>query len=171
MITGRLAVPRRVARFFFVLRAEPLDSAEVARLRLWLDEPQLALFLRMQPADQRHCLKVFEVLRRDGWEDRDLLQAALLHDCGKAAARLSVWHRVLIDVGKERLPKALRWLSRRAPRWLAEPLRVGLDHDEIGALAARQAGCSSRTVALIRGARDRSLADQSLALELADGAE
>ena len=173
-ISNRIVVPRRVRRFFAVLGAKPLGSTEAALLRDWLAEPQLALFRRMELADQRHCLKVFEILRRDGWEDRDLLQAALLHDCGKAEANLSVWHRVLIDVLRWRSPRLLCWLSRRAPRPLAEPLRVGLAHDEIGAAAARRAGCSERAVALVRGARggrDGSLMSQALALELADGAE
>jgi hypothetical protein len=169
-ITARLTLPRRVSRFFFVLRATPLDSAEIARLSEWLDTPQLILFQRMQPADQRHCVQVFEVLRRDGWDDRDLMQAALLHDCGKAVGGLSVWHRVLIDVGNERWPRLLRWLSHRGPRWLREPLVVGLDHDAIGAEAARFAGCSKHTAALIRRSRDRSIAAQALALRLADDA-
>jgi hypothetical protein len=167
---GRLTVPRRVARFFSVVRAKSLSANEVALVRRWLNDDALPLFMRMEAADQRHCLQVFEVLRRDGWEDPDLLSAALLHDCGKGGASLSVWHRVIIDVVGQRSVRLLRWLARRGPRWLAEPLKAGLDHDEIGANAAASAGCSERTVALIRGARGDSLASEAMALRIADGA-
>ena len=52
----------------------------------------------MQPADQRHCLDVFEALLRSGQQDTAMLQAALVHDCGKgtlSGATVRIWHRVV----------------------------------------------------------------------------
>jgi hypothetical protein len=51
----------------------------------------------MQAADQRHCLDVFERLLQDGAPDAAMLQAALIHDCGKGAlaeARITLADRI-----------------------------------------------------------------------------
>ena len=47
----------------------------------------------MQPRDQRHCFDVYRSLRRQGGSDREVLQAALLHDAGKGrlAASADRW--------------------------------------------------------------------------------
>ena len=55
------------------------------------------LFAAMQPADQRHCLDVYRLLRKEGVADADVLTTALIHDAGKggdSARRIRTWHRV-----------------------------------------------------------------------------
>jgi hypothetical protein len=73
------------------------------------------LFASMHPADQRHCLDVYERLQAEGCTDAYMLQAALLHDAGKgriAGARFGVHHRIAY-VAVERLSPVIDWLARR----------------------------------------------------------
>lgn len=92
-----------------VTRAEREDARRVLGAQLY------PLFASMQPADQRHCLDVFERLVASGCTDHEMLQAALIHDAGKgtiAGARFGVHHRVTFVV-LQRFPGALNALARR----------------------------------------------------------
>lgn len=111
-----------------------------------------ALFWRMLPGDQRHSLAVLRTLMRWGETHPALLQAALLHDVGKAAAPLSLWERALVVVGRALCPRPWRSALARWPllrRWAARVRRYQA-HPEIGAVWAEEAGCDPLAVALIR---------------------
>jgi hypothetical protein len=102
------------------------------------------LFKAMQPADQRHCLDVYHLLRRSGEDDVVILAAALLHDAGKggdAAAEISTWHRV----AHVALPDAL--LERLAPR--VDGLARLADHGEATLQLVRAAGASEDLLAVL----------------------
>lgn len=160
-------IHRRARRLLRALRAS-VEPSELEALSAHLNPAQLRLFQAMQPADQRHSLEVFGRLLRGGYRDPDLLQAALLHDVGKARARLRLWHRVVIDLGRSFSPGLLRWLARRAPSGLGHPLSVALHHPELGAQDALSVGCSARVAALIRGTGGPELADLAEALRHCD---
>jgi hypothetical protein len=105
-----------------------------------------ALFAQQAPQDQRHALAVYETLRREGHNHQDLLAAALLHDVGKAAARLPAWQRGLLVLAERFVPGVLDHAIRgRNGNALAHYAR----HAEIGARWAEEAGCSPLTVVLI----------------------
>jgi hypothetical protein len=108
---------------------------------------QLALFDRMHLADRRHGLDVMTDLERRGAVDQDLLVAGLLHDCGKGP-RIRFVHRVAWSLGQH----YGAWIWRAAAR--VPTFRAGLaamrDHAERSARLAAEAGCSARTIALIR---------------------
>jgi hypothetical protein len=116
-------------QFFAHLRASvtPADRAIVAG---WLTPPQLALFDAMHVADRRHGLDVVASLRASGVTDADVLVAGLLHDAGKADT--GVWR-----------------VAGVAPGMRASLERL-LRHAETSATLAARAGCSPRTVELIR---------------------
>ena len=119
---------------------------ERAELTDWVAPPQLALFDSMHIADQRHGLDVVATLRADGVSDDDVLLAGLLHDAGKG--HIGVWPRVAYSLGQEY--GSLVWrVASFVPGWRRALQRLR-DHAETSAVLAVDAGCSARTVELIR---------------------
>ena len=105
-------------------------------------------------------------LRADGVTETDVLLAGLLHDAGKGAT--GVWPRVAYSLGQG----YGRWIWRLAgviPGWRAALDRLR-DHAETSALMASEAGCSARTVELIRHQDAPVDPDAGRALQLADEA-
>jgi hypothetical protein len=113
-----------------------------------------ALFSRMALNDRRHCLEVYRRLVTLGYSDRDLLFAALLHDCGKSLARISLWQRVALVMVKAVRPALLDRLAGpdavSADRSWRYAFYVQREHARLGAELAGQAGASPATVAYIR---------------------
>jgi hypothetical protein len=132
----------------------------------WLSPSQLALFDGMHVADRRHGLDVVATLRADGATEPDVLVAGLLHDAGKGDT--GVWPRVAYSLGQ----RYGRWawqLASMVPGWGAaiERLRI---HAATSADLALAAGCSDRTVALIRDQDSPRDAEFGELLRLADEA-
>jgi hypothetical protein len=121
----------------------PTERAELAS---WTTAAQLRLFDSMHVADRRHGLDVVARLRADGVSDPEVLLAGLLHDCGKG--QTGVAPRVAYSLGQAYGP----WVWRAAGRLagFAMSLRVLQVHAERSAELAAEAGCSTRTVELIR---------------------
>jgi hypothetical protein len=139
---------------------------ERAGLAIWLDPSQLALFDAMHVADRRHGLDVVATLRAEGVNETDVLVAGLLHDAGKD--QTGVWSRVVYSLGQA----YGSWIWRLAGivpgvRRDLERLR---DHAETSAKLAATAGCSARTVELIRHQDDPHDAEYGELLRLADEA-
>lgn len=157
----------RIQQFFRALLAR-VSPGERTIVRDVLSPAQAALFWRMARCDQRHGLDVYQALRGDGCQDEALLAAALLHDVGKAAARLTIAHRVAVVLIERALPG---WLARCAGEgqgWRA-PFAVHVQHPQIGAAWAQAAGSSSDTVMLIREHHANAPQDRRLvALQEAD---
>jgi hypothetical protein len=135
----------RARQFLRALRPR-LDAAEVDRARKLLDEPLLRLFLAMEKRDQSHALAVTHRLLDAGVDDRDLLTAALLHDCAKGW--MPVWLRVLRVVS----PRLLARVAGHAAStgWRGAAYRL-LHDDELSAKLATEAGASAATARFIRG--------------------
>ena len=127
------------------LRAR-ITPAERAALAAWLPPAQIALFDAMHVADRRHGLDVVARLRRDGVVDDEVLVAGLLHDCAKGDT--GMLPRVAYSLG-ERYGIWVWRAASRVPGWgsALERLRT---HAEASARLAAEAGCSPRTVDLIR---------------------
>ena len=136
---GKIRQTRR--HVFARVAARERDS-----LRTWLTPAQLALFDGMHVADRRHGLDVVAVLRAEGMSEPDVLVAGLLHDCGKGDAGL--FSRVLVSLEQAHLA----WPARVAgvlPQ-IRRTLQRLRDHADLSAGLAAAAGCSERTVELIR---------------------
>ena len=127
------------------VRASVAD-ADRAELAGWLSPPQLALFDSMHVADRRHGLDVVATLRSDGVTEADALIAGLLHDAGKGDT--GVWPRVAFSLG-QRYGRWVWRVARVVPGWAAAIQRLRT-HAATSAQLAREAGCTPRTVALIR---------------------
>jgi len=155
----------KVRQFRAHVRARVVPG-ERAGLATWLDPSQLALFDAMHVADRRHGLDVVATLRAEGVNETDVLVAGLLHDAGKD--QTGVWSRVVYSLGQA----YGSWIWRLAGivpgvRRDLERLR---DHAETSAKLAATAGCSARTVELIRHQDDPRDAEYGELLRLADEA-
>ena len=164
----------RATQFFAALKAvlwggSRLTPADEALVTSILTTPaQQRLLARMSPNDQRHALAVLRTLQGAGYDQRALLQAALLHDVAKSMGQPLI-HRVLIVLLKAFWPAALERLGewgmgngeRRItnnssfilhpssfPNW-RRPFVVHAHHPAIGAAWAEEAGCEPLAVRLI----------------------
>ena len=135
----------RTRQFRAHLRAN-VTPGERAGLVAWIAPAQLDLFDTMHVADRRHGLDVVASLRADGVTEPDLLVAGLLHDAGKGDT--GVWPRVAYTLGS----RYGEWITRVAsmlPRFRSSLERLAT-HAETSAALAAAAGCTPRTVELIR---------------------
>lgn len=154
----------RQARRHLVAR---VGADERAALGTWLSPAELALFDGMHVADRRHGLDVVAWLHNDGTTDPEVLVAGLLHDAGKGATGFVP--RVAYSLGQAYGP----WLTRAAGGLpgMRESLERLAVHAETSARLAAAAGCSPRSVELIRHQDDPAPADLAgQRLHLADEA-
>jgi len=140
----------RTRQFWLAWRTQSLTEEELAPARLVLTAEQMQLFMRLQPSEQIHALRVLYTVQRQGESDPDLVTAALLHDIGKARAPLRLWERVLIVLGKGFFPeRAKEWGRGQFQGWI-RPFVIAEQHPTWGAEMAFEAGASPLTVSLIR---------------------
>ncbi|NJN81577.1 MAG: prephenate dehydrogenase/arogenate dehydrogenase family protein [Caldilineaceae bacterium] len=143
----------RVGQFFAGFRARV--SAEESELAADLLPAGAAALFDQMPVDaQRHSLNVFYTLRGAGFDQPDLLAAALLHDVGKTAtgrngARLTLWWRGPLVLAETISPRILRRLAKESGTGWRHLIHIHLEHARIGAEWARLAGCSPLTCWLI----------------------
>jgi hypothetical protein len=143
-----------------------VSTREREAVAAWLSPAQLALYDGMHLADRRHGLDVVAALRDAGESDPEVLLAGLLHDAGKG------------DTGM--VPRVVHALGQAGIAWPALALgrlpgmRAGLvrlrDHAETSAQLAAQAGCTTRTVDLIRWQDEPRDPEAGERLRLADDA-
>lgn len=156
----------KVRQFRSHVRAR-VSPAERAGLGAWLTGPEAALFDGMHVADRRHGLDVVATLRADGVAERDVLVAGLLHDAAKGRD-VGVWPRVAWSLGEAFGPWVVA-IARRLPGFGPALDRLR-DHAALSARLAAEAGCSERTVALIRDQASPTDRDFGELLRLADEA-
>lgn len=166
MKVGGLAWWSGKVRRFRSFVAARVPDAERGRLAEWLTPAQLAVFDRMIVADQRHGLDVVAALRGEGITDADVLVAGLLHDAGKGAA--GVLPRIVHSLGQA-YGTSIPGLIGRLPG-MAETLSRLEAHPELSARIAEAAGCTTRTVELIRWQDDPRDLEYGERLRLADEA-
>ena len=163
------ALRYRVGQFLRALTAR-VSEEEVEQAIHILTPEARALFRCQAVQDQHHALVVYHALRQAGHTNPQLLAAALLHDVGKAAARLPAWQRAVIVLLEHFVPCLLARLSQGEPRGCAlslpkepalslpkgwsRPFVVHARHPEVGSRWAQKAGCTPLTVALIRRHQD-----------------
>jgi len=139
----------RVRQFWAAVRAE-LGGWRPPDLSAYLDTSQQALFARMTRADQRHSVAILQALLHERSSDAVDWQAALLHDVGKAEARLQLWQRALWVLLRTTSPHLLERLAADRPGSWRYPLYLYRVHAARGAELVHAAGGSPLLVALIR---------------------
>jgi hypothetical protein len=133
----------RQTKRHLLARVPPRERDAVAA---WLSAAQLAVFDGMHVADRRHGLDVVAALRAAGEREPDVLLAGLLHDAGKG--NTGIVPRILYSLGQAGIGLPVR-LLRPLPG-MGRALDRLHDHAEASARLAAAAGCSQRTVELIR---------------------
>ncbi|KLU62139.1 HD domain protein [Peptococcaceae bacterium CEB3] len=142
----------RSGQFINVLWAR-FGREDLTRARRFLNAPAYALFLRQAPTERRHSLKVAALIENRGPalsadDRRNVLQAALLHDCGKSLFPLRLWQRVLV-VCWQKSPQAVQTRLIRGPKFVSSPLRSAQRHPVWGSRLAHQAGLNDDVCRLI----------------------
>jgi hypothetical protein len=122
-----------------------IASDGLARAVAILVPAERDLFAVMDKRDQRHGIDVMIRLEGNGMADRDLLAAALLHDCGKGS--VPVWLRTLNVLA----PALVHLLARRGASGLAGAAFRLRHHAGLGAALAAAAGSTEATVRYIAG--------------------
>lgn len=153
----------RQTKRYLLARVSPRERDAVAA---WLSPEQLALYDGMHVADRRHGLDVMAALREAGETEGEVLLAGLLHDAGKGDT--GMLPRILHALGQARITwpaYALGWLP--GLRGALARLR---DHAETSAELAAIAGCTPRTIELIRWQDDPQDPEAGERLRLADDA-
>ena len=140
----------RVRQFFSALTAR-VAAEERATPARYLSGEQLALFLAMPINDQRHALNVLYRLLAAGHDHPHLLQAALLHDAGKAQGRLGLATRVAVVLLRRIDGRIVDQLANAGGARWRRALYVHAHHAAIGAELAAAAGSPAPVVRLIRG--------------------
>jgi hypothetical protein len=141
-----------------------------------LSEAAYHLYAGMSPGDQVHALRVLATVQTMGICSPALEQAALLHDVGKVGAGLTLGLRILTVLVRDLDSDLWARLVQAKPGSWRYPFYVHEHHAELGARHCEQAGCSQRTVALVRyhdlesptTQDDPELRDELLALQRAD---
>ena len=84
-------------RFFDVLSARPLDSAEAALVRAWLPERLTEAFFSQPSYDQRHGYEAGLTVMTAGLSE-DVIVAAVMHDSAKRHSGLGIVGRVVASL-------------------------------------------------------------------------
>ena len=156
-----------------------VSDSEMAEARSVLGPASYKVFAAMPRQYRRHGLTVYRAVRENGCNDPVVLQAALLHDCGKydpvSRKYVTVVHRVLVVVlenlpGGNRLARTLASRGRRKPGgWLFYPFYLSRNHPRLGAELAARNGTQTEVVRLVAAHHGRRSDDIRLwALQAAD---
>ena len=139
----------RARQLWHALRATPAPE-DLDLARQVLSPAQMELFLKLQPNEQVHSLRIYRQLYRQYPLEKDLLVAALLHDVGKTAYPLHLWERAWIVIAKAILPTKVTEWGHAEPHGWKRPIVIAEQHADWGAEMAARLGASPTSVNLIR---------------------
>lgn len=145
----------RIQQFYHGLFPR-ITSKDLLLVQSFLPDKAFYLFTKQLPADQRHALDVaLDLLQSpidlSQSQKTRLIQAALLHDCGKTLYTLKLWQRIYVVLAAH-LPQSMRKFLKGLSQVqaLSRPLELAQKHPEWGAALSAQAGLEEEVVQLIR---------------------
>jgi len=152
-------ITHRIRQFTQAGRVPGPDDYRLAAA--WLDEPLLQLFEQQHTRDIVHSAGTARWLLQRGYNDRDLIAAALLHDVGKGHQRRI--DRALFVVA-DTAGQAHRLAAADSRLELRRAIHRTLEHSSAGAGMLAAAGASERLVELTARHHGSPGADAMLAL-------
>ncbi len=138
----------RLVQFWKACTA-PWRVVDRAYVEKRLAPPLLMLFQQMPHAEQIHAIEVCRRVEASGYDDPDLLAAALLHDVGKVRAYPTPLERAVVVIVEHFAPRLAAYFAESEQRWW-RAFRVRRHHPCWGAEMVARVGGSARTVELIR---------------------
>ena len=136
---------------------------ELAEAKSFLGDDLFTAFRAMDDGDKRHCIDVFNAARSAGCEDRAVLTAALIHDCGKASSRedgrIRLWHRIAYVALTTVSPGLVARMARRPGG-----MRLLHQHSERGLEIASAHGAPADVLELMRRMEDKGDGDERVRL-------
>jgi putative nucleotidyltransferase with HDIG domain len=167
----------KMAGRIFALLPIKLKPADREFVEKYLGDAGLFLFNQMSLFDQKHAVAVARTLaakeiKGNGLNHHRVIQAALLHDCGKVKGEIAWYLRPLVAVIRRCFPRLREKWAARGESALGHALYVDLHHPSRGAYLAESLGLDPKLVALIKRHHDplTENKDQELAmLQSADG--
>ena len=153
-----------------------ISATDIAYVQNMLNASQATLFFKLPLFEQRHALNVCQTLVQGGFgNDVELLQAALLHDLGKAdpdcGRYIPLWGKaanvILQKLGGRGL---VAKIASREPQSWRYIFYLQCRHEKRSARLARAAGSGKRVVALVGNCQTllRKQDPTALALKWAD---
>lgn len=171
------------SRQFFTALLGKLSAEELSEARQTLGPRLYKMFAELPAQYRYHAFMVYRRVRASGCDNRQVWQAALLHDAGKydpATGRsVTLWHRVAIVLLKAS-PPGRRFLEQLAfrgerhgsaglPGLALYPFFLSKQHTRLGAVRAQEHGASAAVTALIAAHhRHENRSQALLALQMAD---
>jgi hypothetical protein len=140
----------RVSQFWNALWPSTRTTEDLAPAARILTEAEMALFSRLQPSEQTHALRVFQMVQESGENQPELLTAALLHDIGKICHPLRIWERVMIVLGKFLFPIKYESWGSGLPRGVGRAFVIAAQHPTWGAELTQAVKTSPLAVNLIQ---------------------
>lgn len=131
-----------------------LNPKDIEWALKYLTPAASVLFLQQSLPEQRHAIDVTKSILKAkhplSMDDfKNLVIAALLHDCGKSVLSIRLWQRVFI-VLIQKIPKSLRSRIESGHSIFAYPLKIETRHALWGGYLAEDAGLNLVICQLIR---------------------
>jgi hypothetical protein len=140
------------------LWAGPLPVEARREVSELLGADQLALFEEQSDAGQQHGYRVMRTLAQAGYDQGDLMVAALLHDVSKNRVRYTWLDRVKVVLTQRIAPgMASKWARGKQEGW-TRAFVVKESHPEWSAQALAANGGSALSIALVRRHQETLLA-------------
>lgn len=146
----------RIGQYFRALGDKP-DEKGLSRAREVLSPQLFDLFSQMLPFEQAHAVRVLNEIEARGHDDSALLQAALLHDVGKARYPLRPWERAFAVILRKITPALAEKWGQGEPIGLRAGLAVKAQHAAWGSEMAAEAGADEGVLWLIHHHQDEDI--------------
>ncbi|SDK07905.1 HD domain-containing protein [Natronincola ferrireducens] len=134
----------RGKQFFQGLTAK-IHERDLDFIEIYLSPEEKELFSQLRKSEQRHSLNVAYGCQEKVPHDRELIQAALLHDIGKIGSNLTLMNKSFVV-----LAQALKLPHQVLPSFLKKAMYFKNYHAELGYRLLNNLPLSEKVLFLVR---------------------